>query len=187
MRGAILLYGLKRLARQNPMQAESAWKALTKTLPFSDEQKYQAEVALVLAWVHQGYPDKMESLRRFRSDPMTRMDELESGEALAGRSGMEWIDAGRADLQGKLALRARSLWRNRQDRPGERAVSLTCRQRSYHGFLAADRLGLPYNLDNTPFRYPKQIDTLAARIGFQRASELSPLAVSPMPEESGVW
>lgn len=52
MREIILLHGLKRLARQNPEQAESAWKLLSKRYRFSDDQKYQAEVALALVYFY---------------------------------------------------------------------------------------------------------------------------------------
>lgn len=193
MRGAILLYGLKRLARQNPMQAESAWKALTKRYRFSDEQKYQAEVALVLAWVHQGYPDKMEKLKALsvRSDDH-RMHELRIREALAGKEwhqALEWIDALPAELISKenwRYWRARSLYETGKTGQANELFRSLARQRSYHGFLAADRLGLPYNLDNTPLSVSrKQIDTLAARIGFQRASEL--FAIGRLTDARREW
>jgi soluble lytic murein transglycosylase len=60
-------------------------------------------------------------------------------------------------------------------------------QRDYHGFLAADRLGVPYTIPSTPLVVPAtELDALLARSpGLQRARELYILGREP--EADAEW
>ena len=180
MRGNILLHGLQRLARQNPKQAASAWKVLAKRYRFSDDQKYQAERTLALAWIRQDYPDTLAKLKGFsvRSEDH-KMHELRIREALAKKAWLQaltWIQALPAELRSKENWRywnARMLLETGDSGQANDLFHALAKQRSYHGFLAADRIGVEYNLDNTPLAVSAEIiDGVAARDGFQRAREL---------------
>ena len=87
MRDNILLHGFKRLARQESRnKRQSTWKMLAKRYAFSDDQKYQAERALALAWIHQGHPDIMAKLKGFSVRPEDhKMHEIRIREALANK------------------------------------------------------------------------------------------------------
>ena len=180
LRGTILLHGLKRLARRDPEQAESVWKALSKHYRFSDDQKYQAETALVLAWIHRGYPDALAKLKLLSIRPDDhKMLELRIREALANKDwsqALSWIEALPADLRSRenwQYWRARALQETGAKGRANDLFRALARQRSYHGFLAADRIGLSYNLEHTPLSVPTAlIDTLASRDGFRRSGEL---------------
>jgi len=193
MRDNILLHGLKRLARKNPYSAASTWKVLVNEYRFSNDQKYQAERVLALAWIRQDRPDTLLKLKSFSVRPDDhKMQELRIREALAKqdwRQALAWIEALPPALQSKENWR---YWRARTlletgdtDRANSLFTSLA-EQRSYHGFLAADQVGLGYNLDNTPLSVPVgQIDALAAGDGFQRAAEL--LALGRLTDARKEW
>jgi len=108
-----------------------------------------------------------------------RMQELRIRVALdkkAWTQALEWIDALPPKLQTMENWR---YWRARMlQETGEKDLANTlfrslAKQRSYHGFLAADRAGLAYNLNNKPLSVSQEtINALASREGFQRSKEL---------------
>lgn len=180
MRGKILLYGLSRLARQNLERAESAWQLLQKNYNFSSDQQYQAERALALASIYQNHPQTLEKLRRFTvSAEDTKLHELRLREALAKkewRLALEWINALPPELESKENWRywkARALLETGDKNQANTLFAALAKNRSYHGFLSADRIGQEYNLNNTPISATsEQIQAMASRAGFQCASEL---------------
>ncbi len=180
MRGSILLHGLKLLARQNPRRAASAWDKIVKQFHFSSDQKYQAERALARAWIRYDYPDVMAKLKGLSPKSSDhRMQELRIRVALDKKEwtqALEWIDTLPPKLQTMENWR---YWRARMlQETGEKDLANTlfrslAKQRSYHGFLAADRAGLAYNLNHKPLSVSQEtINALASREGFQRSKEL---------------
>ena len=192
-RNDILLHGFKRLARLSPDRAEATWRVLTKTYGFTEDQAYQAERALVLAWMHRDTPGALEKIDAFSVRPDDhRIHEARIREALANRAWQQalvWIDALPPALKSKenwRYWRARTLLETGNTVQANALFQSLAKERSYHGFLAADRIGSPYNLDNTPLTVPAaQIEAVASRSAFQRSGEL--LALGRLIDARREW
>jgi soluble lytic murein transglycosylase len=176
----ILLHGLQRLARKQPVAAASAWKQLAPAATFTPEQRYQVERALALGWIYTDHPQAITRLQGFnaRADDH-RLQELRIREALSKKAwnlALEWIEALPEELGSQENWR---YWRAKilaaQGRPNEATALFDelAKERSYHGFLAADHIGEPYNLTHQALEVPREgVDALAGRAGFKRTLEL---------------
>lgn len=192
-RDDILLHGLKRLARLNPDRAEATRRVLVKRYGFSKDQAYQAERAIVLAWMHRDSPDTLDKIKVLSVRPDDhRIHEARIREALANRAWKQaliWIEALPAELKSKenwRYWRARTLLETGDTVQANTLFQSLAKQRSYHGFLAADRIGHPYNLDNTPLSVPAaQIEAVASKEAFQRSGEL--LALGRLVDARREW
>ncbi len=149
---AIAAAGLSRLARRDPGAGE---RLLADLAPLALTADGQAQVRYQAAlWSAASYLP--ESARRMAAVPASafddRLHEWRAREALARSN---WADALSAILAMPDALRADSRWRYLEARMrellGESAVArqqfvALAAQPTYHGFLAADRVKLPYAL-----------------------------------------
>ncbi len=180
VRERILLFGLKRLARERPYKASAAWEVMAPHYPFSNAERYQANRALALAMARHDVPDLLARLDEFSPDADDEyLLERRIREALSlqdWRRVSKWI----ALLPPELSSRENwTYWRARAlEKTGQVAAALPiyealAKERSYHGFLAADILGRPYKLLHQPLSIPEDmVLELASRQGFQRAREL---------------
>lgn len=145
--------GLVRLARRDPDAAERLLATLSPLLPASDPGHGRVRAAIAL-WTVASY--RPESARRLAAVPAAAFDE-----ALHGWAVREPL--ARADRAGALRaieamptpLRHRAQWqyleaRLREDLGDAAAATplfaAAARSPTFHGFLAADRAGLPYAL-----------------------------------------
>ncbi|MCP4044068.1 MAG: lytic murein transglycosylase, partial [Gammaproteobacteria bacterium] len=89
---------------------------------------------------------------------------------------LTWIEALPADLresEGWRYWRARALEKMGHDAQAGALFRMVARERSYYGFLAADRLGADYHLENIPLEIGDfDLASVAALPGLQRAREL---------------
>lgn len=176
----ILLDGFKRLVRRDIDTAITTWQQLQQAIPFSDQERYQGQRALLLGLIREEHPDALAALDTFSpTDKDQRLHESRLRIALKKRAWptlLKWI----ADLPDDL--RKSDRWRYWQARAlaetGNRSEAQTrfidlAKERSYHGFLAADLLDQPYRYDSTPLELEQAtIDRLAQRPALQRAREL---------------
>lgn len=175
----LAIYGLRRLARQDPEVAAELWPEYRDFgLPAADTMAIQRDIAL---W----------SARRFLPGARRLIDEQASQDddpivfqwrvRLALRD-MDW-DGVLAALDGlpeKESSRPNwRYWRARATEGSGKAgaakalFGLLADDRGYYGFLAADRLGQPYRLGHRPTAPDEQtIATLAVRPDVVRAREL---------------
>lgn len=179
-RRRILLHAIERLARKDAAAAESAWEQLSRRYPFSADERYRARRSLLLAAMAEEPADLLDRLNRFqpRSDDTALLERrIRAGLKLQAWPEVQaWIER----LPQTLAATERwRYWRARAlEQQGHRALAAGLYQelaqgRSYYGFLAADRLGLPYNLSHTPLEVaPEQLVRVADRPGIRRAREL---------------
>lgn len=190
---AAAVAALERRARQDVDRAIEHWLKLAPALDFNDQQRQAVlrELALFAAVAYRDdAADWFEQVRDRDSDGQLLQWQVRA--ALAS-----------GDWQRVLAMIARlpadsaadSRWRYWQARAlaalGERDAAATiyrelALEAGYHGFLAADRLGLPYAL--CPLTVPADpalTQKLHQRVDFQRALELH--AVGWLPEATRAW
>ncbi|MCB1758282.1 MAG: transglycosylase SLT domain-containing protein [Gammaproteobacteria bacterium] len=176
----ILQHGLQLLARTDPATATSAWKKLAPGEAFTAAQQYQVERALALGWIYTDDPQALIHLQTFNiSSDDQALHELRVREALsrnAWKVALEWIEALPQSLSNNenwRYWRAKILANLGRSKEAEQLFNQLAKERSYHGFLAADQIGEPYNLEHQALQIPdERVDALASRGGFKRALEL---------------
>ena len=177
---SILLHGIRRLAREDPEHAVKLLKKLKSRHNFTDEQQYRTRRSIVLTAIHTDKADRLQDLDMLRPrDKDQYLHETLIRNALNTKS---WQQAlGRLE-QLPPALQHKESWQywrarlldklNRQDE-AEHIYKRLAQERSYYGFLAADRLGLNYQLQNVPLSSDHEaVTTLSKRPSMLRAHEL---------------
>lgn len=180
LREHILIFGLERLARNNPRRGAEAWQQLENHHTFTEPQRYQANRALLIALMRIDAPDLLDKLDAFTPDEDDEyFHEKRIREALARQAWprmLAWIEAlppSLSERENWRYWRARALEQVGRIGASKLLYKELANERSYHGFLAADRIGSPYNLDHQPLAVPEPIlRDVAARPGFKRAKEL---------------
>ncbi|MGH8352111.1 MAG: transglycosylase SLT domain-containing protein [Pseudomonas sp.] len=172
--------GLRRLARQDPEKALGLLEVYAKRLPFSAEEKVAIarEIGLTLA-------------KRFDSRALQVMaqydPELRDNTVSEWRTRLllrlgRWGEAYQLTRQLPQDLATSNRWRYWQARSlqlaqpqSQEPIALyqpVAGQRDYYGFLAADRLQAPYQLNNKPLALaPQTIQKVRNAAGIRRALE----------------
>ena len=188
----ILINSVKRLARNSFEQATANWKTLQGRFNFTPEEKAEVirGLGLRLAWQHN--PEGLEWLSRVNSLYSTKAVR-EWRVRLALRQGdwketLKWLD--KLNDQEKsdeewLYWRARALEATGKQKEASAIYQDLATNRSYHGFLAADRLEQPYRFGQRPLAFSEQELQIVARIpAVQRAGELYQLGrITPARRE----
>jgi soluble lytic murein transglycosylase len=179
-RNTILLDSFKRLVRRDTDVALDSWQKVVALHPFSKEQHYQAQRALMLGLIRKDHPDLMTQLHAFTP---TLSDELLHENRLRGALKKQawpqllaWINELPDTLKHSDRWRywqARATAETGDDKTAQSLFQALSKERSYHGFLAADLLDQTYRFDSTPLDLEQSsIDSLAQRPGLMRAREL---------------
>ncbi|NJN47023.1 MAG: transglycosylase SLT domain-containing protein [Candidatus Competibacteraceae bacterium] len=176
----ILLHGLKRWSQQDSVSAAAALDTLKPDYSLPTQALAELERQLALFVASRAHPS---ALQRLTALPAALVDD----------DVQEWrvrVHLQRADWQGVLrwldqlspTLNGKPLWRYWRARAltasGRNDEALTLYQalaeeRDYHGFLAADRLKLPYRLTDTPVAVEAATQNNLQQLpGIQRAREL---------------
>ena len=174
------LWGVEALARRDPAYAAELWRRLAPQLGVSGRQR----------WEVTGYIAIRAALRREHAAPgllKAIPAHLAAADVLAWRTRdalrrEDWPDVLAAIEAMPSEMAGEDVWRYWRARAlaatGERAAAETlwralAAERSYHGFLAADALELPYAFGHAPL--PADEETLAALArdpAIRRAGEL---------------
>lgn len=179
-REAMLGHAVQRLTRREPLEALQLWSRIGNDYPFSQEQRSEIEQLLVRHLARNEDPAAYDFMRRAALRPV----DLKAHEARMRTALMyeDWIQV--LDWIGALpdSERASDRWRYWQARAvdafagPEAAVPLyaaVAAERSYYGFLAADRLGLDYHLAHTETPVDDAMVEAVAQIpAVRRAAEL---------------
>lgn len=187
------VYALQRRARQDVERAIGHWRQLEPVLALSSDER-QAVLRELALFAAVAYRDDA-------ADWFAQVDAGDSdGQLLqwqvrAALAGADWPRV--RDMLARLPpdSAADSRWRYWQARAlaalgkADAAAAIyreVAQEAGYHGFLAADRLGLPYALcPQTVAADPELAQTLHRRMDFQRALELH--AVGWLPEATRAW
>lgn len=150
----LMTVGIRRLAKVNPEQARQALLNAKPIQPFTDQQLEAMEslIARHSLFAQSAAPEVwlVETLARLRDDELTQIylrEQVREGDWEGVEAGLAWLtDASReADTWRYWSARAKAkLGRSEAAEAGFRQLA---QSRSFHGFLAAQRLGLPYQLN----------------------------------------
>ena len=176
----ILIRALKRLARSDFDKAAAAWKTLQGRFGFTSGEKSEVirGFGLLLAWRHD--PEGLKWLSRVGSRHSTA-EARQWRVRLALRQGewkqtLKWLDRLNDQEQAREEWRywrARALQELGRKQEADAIFGELARNRSYHGFMAADRLGRPYSFGQRVISFtPEELKTVAEIPAVQRAREL---------------
>ena len=178
---AILNDGLKRWGKRDPVAAAAALDTLKKRDSTLASQWSGTERWLAL-WIASDYHPT--ALARLNGLPAAVVDgpvrewrvrvSLRLGEWAAALSGLDQLSPDEQASPRWQYWRGRTLEALGRTEEAQAIYRRLANQRDYHGFLAADRLNLPYAIPNLPLAIPPtELDTLLTRsTGLQRAREL---------------
>ena len=162
----IWIHGIKRLARTDIDKALTVWKRHKTQKVLSNQQQYQLERYLILKQLSKDRVKAAPLLAAFNPSPEDHHfieKRLRFGISEKNwQAVLNWIDASPAIIKNKERWRywqAYSLKKINRADEAEKIFREASKQRSYHGFLAADELNADYNLNNTPLLVPAKLLT----------------------------
>lgn len=181
----VAVTAFKRLARRDLDTAAALQPVLAERHELDADRRHEMQRYVALLYAQEHDERALDWFRRLPPGGLT-----ESGRGWRIRSALyhehwrealEWIDALPPDERGEEEWR---YWRGRAlaalDRNDEAEAVLAplAHERSYHGYLAADALDRPYNLNRRPLaRDPAILEDLGSRPAIRRAREFHALAM----------
>lgn len=191
---AILSDGLQRWGRRDAPGAAAALDTLKRRRPALASRLAEAERLLALWIASDHHPS---ALARLSALPDSVADGavrewrvrvcLRQGDWPAALRWLDRLSDPERDSPRWRYWRGRALEELGRTEEARQVYRAIAGQRDYHGFLAADRLGLPYAIPDAPLRIaPTELDALLRRSpGLQRARELYVLGREP--EAAAEW
>jgi len=177
-------HGVERLARRDAGAAADAWDQVREDhFELDADAAHAVDQYVALSAASQKHPRALELMARLER-PNERTLDWRVRAALTQQdwwTALTWIEGLPADLRDTdqwRYWRARILEMQSRNLPAlrtaaERIFSSLAEQRSYHGFLAADRIGVPYELESRPLVFTDdQLREVAKLPAIQRAYEL---------------
>ncbi|MAZ39930.1 MAG: hypothetical protein CMF49_07395 [Legionellales bacterium] len=177
---AILTYGLEKLAEKNPQQAVTAWDKLQNAHSFTHQQTQKIIQAIAIGfiktthqksipWLHQINPKYLNDIAM---SWRLRFALIENN----WRGLLHWIDNLPIKQQQSSEWqywKAQALTHLHQTKQAKLIYQHLAKKRDYYGFLAADKLNIPYPIHNLELPISQQdYDNVANHPGFLRAKEL---------------
>ncbi|OGI39790.1 MAG: hypothetical protein A2140_08860 [Candidatus Muproteobacteria bacterium RBG_16_62_13] len=176
----VVRHGVVRLAARDPAEAVRRWQAIKERHQmFGEDDNYVfRHVGIIAAQRHM--PEALVWLSAVSADPAD--EQLHLWRVRAALRAGEWETARRfiaalpeeQQREGRWVYwKARSLEIGGKKREAEKLLRVLARERSYYGFLAADRLQAEYAMQHTPVAAtPEEVTAMLARPGIQMAQEL---------------
>jgi soluble lytic murein transglycosylase len=176
----VVRHGIVRLAMRDPAEAVRRWQAIKQRHQmFGEDDNYvYRHVGIIAAQRHM--PEALAWLSLVAAEPAD--EHLHLWRVRAALRAGEWETARRfiaalpeeQQREGRWVYwKARSLEVGGKKRDAERLYRVLARERSYYGFLAADRLQAEYAMQHTPVAAtPEEVSALLAKPGIQMAQEL---------------
>ncbi len=193
----IVRYAIKRMARGNAGLAHAKWRSIKTRYAYSAQEAGETVRDIAVAAALQHDPG---ATTLFAAVPVGALDDnahewrvraaLLQQEWQAALNAIEDMPAGLRDKSPWRYWKARALEQTAQARnksssvpppavsAAERIFSELARERSYYGFLAADRLHQPYQMNSTPVAAStEEWDALNRHLGIAQAYELYQLGL----------
>lgn len=148
---ALVQYGMERLSRRDPDEAATLWPALRSRLQFAGDTGNEVEYRIALWSARKYRPDAAAQVRDL--PPGVGDDEAARWRIRVGLRNQDWADVLEAIGSMSDEVARESTWRYWQARAlaaqgyyimAEQIYLALAGERSYYGFLAADRMELPY-------------------------------------------
>jgi len=185
----IVRHGVKRLARRDAGAAADYWESVRgKHLALTENNVHDVDQYIAMHAGYQKHPRALEWLGKL-DNPDSTVQLWRIRTALSQQdwwSALTWIEALPHEERNSSRWR---YWRGRilemqsESLPAlrtaaERIYTALAKERSYHGFLAADRLGNEYQFQSDPLKFTDdELDEIAAIPGVQRSHELLKLGL----------
>ena len=176
----ITVYGLRRLAWRDPVRAAQYWHELKPDYQFNPKEQERIERRLSLALVRSEAPEARQWLERLALG--NERTEVKTEHVLAALQDRDWSAA--LDWLNQLPAeashnprwrywRARALEQLGREAEAHSLYRINATDRSYYGFLAADRSGDPYHFAHRPLLLGQDdLLGLSDIPALQRAAEL---------------
>jgi soluble lytic murein transglycosylase len=176
----IILHALRRLARFDPEQAHRTWESIRTGYTFTDAQRGAVERYIALSAAQQHLPEAYDWLLAL---PAAQQDQrIREWQLRAAIGNSDWAAVLERTRNLPSEERAADEWRywhavatekQTSGPPPTELFATLARERSYHGFLAADYLRWPYEMGDRPLAVdPAALDRLSRKPGLVRAREL---------------
>lgn len=180
LKKAMVGHGIKRLARTNHVLAVTLWRRYRSELAFTENEACPVDERLAIILEDESGP----LVYRFfeEVEPCRTADRLQEARIRAGLMRRDWpavarwIDAlpdeHRSDERW-LYWKGRALEATGRKEEAETLFREAAAERTYYGFLAADRVDAPYRHDHVPLSVPDDLlDRVRKKPAVQRMSEL---------------
>jgi soluble lytic murein transglycosylase len=192
---SIIRHGVVRLAYTDPDEAMRLWETFKERYEFfGEDEKYvlrwvgilaaQAHHPRAVEWLSAASADASdESLRQWRVRAAIRNGEWQTGLRFlallpeAEQKEGEW-----------RYWKARMLERSGEEKQAKTLYRALAGERSYYGFMAADRVGQPYAMQHVSVQAsPEEVGATLARPGIQIAKELFTLGDTVAARRQWAW
>ncbi|MBI3771511.1 MAG: transglycosylase SLT domain-containing protein [Gammaproteobacteria bacterium] len=157
---AILIHGIKRLAKQNPTKAGETWDRLVMDHAFTPDEVNDAEASIAVALARNNAPEAMRWLANLKSgndnSDVRLWRVLTAVNQDAWNDVIFWIDQMTPKEQQSSRWR---YWRARaydeiaDKERAQRVYREVAKTRDFYGFMAADRITVPYQFEDKPLNY----------------------------------
>ncbi len=174
----ILAHSVRRIARRNASAAAETWNKLVMKYSFEEHEYEETESYIAVALALQKSPEALHWLSNL---PYSDNESVIEWRIVATIYQEQWDDTlywieqlSYNDQQTDrwIYWRARALEEEQQDDLANELFTKVAQNRSYYGFLAADRLGLPYQFEDYPLRFPEESYTAVKQLpAVERAKE----------------
>lgn len=189
----ILTHGMKRLARYNPNSAAKTWNKIKTKITLSPEQEAEVFKAIGKSFLRRDMPEALTWLGNIPTeytDQWIRESRIRiTLKTEDWQGGLHWINQLNEQEQASERWqywRARALEGIGQSGQANQIYQHVARNRSYEGFLAAERTGLPYQFLHHPLSFTeKELESLKKSPGIIRAREL--LAINNLLDARREW
>jgi soluble lytic murein transglycosylase len=159
----ILIHGIVRLARIDAEAAFKEWQALRGQYDFSTEQVGTAERRIAMSAAYQRKPQAQNWLGMVSTDGVDEdVREWRIRTAIGGQSWesvsywIEQLPAEEKDTSRWQYWLARAMEESGKPEEARLVYARVATDRGYHGFMAADHIGLPYALNHRPVLHTEQ-------------------------------
>ena len=175
----VIVNTLKYRALRAPRGTTALWRDLQPKYAFNESQRHTITRAIAIGHTYANDPRALEWFYRLPKEMRDR--ELCDHAVRVALRTQQWGDA-LAWLEvmpnGENRSTRANYWRARIyenmgfPRTAKKFYTAVSKEREYYGFLAADRLNLPYNMNNAPLQVDKEvIIRVANRLDMKRAIE----------------
>lgn len=176
----ITAHGLKRLARKNINKALSVWKRLQQDKAFPKQLLQQAEHTIAMRMMRSKHRRSLKFLDQIKPHATdTKLHERGLRYALSRQKWdlvYKWTQRLPRDLKNSDKWRywnARALAKLGKREESKSKLKPLAKERSFYGFLAADILGVNYNLNHQPSKVSaKTMRQLKNNQGLMRSREM---------------
>ena len=188
----ILAHSVRRLTRLNPLMAAEAWDKLIMEYSFSEQEFNRTETHIALALARAKAPNAMRWLSKLTTTENPAVREWRVLTAInLGKwdDALRWMEQLSAEEQSNERWQywhARALEATGKPERARLSFAKAATNRDYYGFMAADRIDIPYEFENRPLQFSEQEMAAARNLpAIQRVREL--FAIGEVTDARREW